>query len=136
MAAAFPRSGGIFAYILESEGPFWAFLYGWAELTVIRASAIGGIAAVFAKYLGHFMPLTSAAGALRRGGRRSSLIALLNYVGISYAAVLMNITTILKYGALVGLGLFAFTAGTARRARRRRRRRWSPRRRCSRRWCR
>ena len=69
MAAAFPRSGGIFAYILESEGRFWAFLYGWSELTVIRASAIGGIASIFAEYLGQFITLTSAAGTLRRGGR-------------------------------------------------------------------
>jgi amino acid transporter len=111
MAAAFPRSGGIFAYILESEGRFWAFLYGWSELTVIRASAIGGIASIFAKYLGQFITLSSqqehyvAAVTI-------VVIAFLNYIGISYASVLMNITTILKYGALVGLGLFAFTAGT------------------------
>ncbi len=110
MAAAFPRSGGIFAYILESEGRFWAFLYGWAELTVIRASAIGGIASIFAEYLGHFIPFTAvqehyvAAVAI-------ILIAFLNYIGLSYAAVLMNVTTVLKYGALLGLALFAFTAG-------------------------
>jgi len=111
MAAAFPRSGGIFAYILESEGRFWAFLYGWSELTVIRASAIGGIASIFAKYLGQFVALTSQE---ERYVAAITIIVIagLNYVGISYASVLMNITTILKYGALVGLGLFAFTAGT------------------------
>lgn len=111
MAAAFPRSGGIFAYILESEGRFWAFLYGWSELTVIRASAIGGIALIFAKYLGQFIALTE-----RQESHLAAivivLIGLLNYLGISYASVLMNVTTILKYGALVGLSLFAFTAGT------------------------
>jgi basic amino acid/polyamine antiporter, APA family len=111
MAAAFPRSGGIFAYILESEGRFWAFLYGWAELTVIRASAIGGIAAIFAKYLGQFVTLTSQQERYV-AAVTIVLIAALNYIGISYASALMNVTTILKYGALVGLGLFAFTAGT------------------------
>jgi amino acid transporter len=111
MAAAFPRSGGIFAYILESEGRFWAFLYGWSELTVIRASAIGGIATIFAQYLGHFVPL-SGQGERYVAAATIILISGLNYVGISYAAVLMNITTVLKYGALVGLALFAFTAGT------------------------
>jgi len=111
MAAAFPRSGGIFAYILESEGPFWAFLYGWSELTVIRASAIGGISAIFAKYLGQFITLSSQQERYV-AAVTIVVIALLNYVGISYASVLMNITTILKYGALLGLGLFAFTAGT------------------------
>lgn len=111
LAAALPRSGGIFAYILEAFGPFWAFLYGWAELTVIRAAAIGGIASVFASYFGQFVDLgpgqesyVAAAAIL--------VIATLNWVGISYAAVLMNVTTLLKYGALVGLTLLAFTGGT------------------------
>jgi amino acid transporter len=111
MAAAFPRSGGIFAYILESEGRFWAFLYGWSELTVIRASAIGGISTIFAQYLGHFVPL-SGQGERYVAAVTIILISALNYVGISYASVLMNFTTVLKYGALVGLALFAFTAGT------------------------
>ena len=110
LAGAYPRSGGIFAYILEGYGPFPAFLYGWSELTVIRASAIGGIATIFAEYLGFFIPFTPqevryvAAGTIL-------LIALLNYLGVSYASVLMNVTTLLKYGALAGLSLFAFTAG-------------------------
>lgn len=111
LAAALPRSGGIFAYIHEAFGPFWAFLYGWAELAVIRAAAVGGIASVFASYFGQFVSLTQpeeryvAALAI-------VLIAGLNYLGIGYAAVLMNLTTLLKYGALVGLTLLAFTGGT------------------------
>ncbi|HEY4320127.1 MAG TPA: amino acid permease [Gemmatimonadales bacterium] len=110
MAAAFPRSGGIFAYILESEGRFWAFLYGWSELTVIRASAIGGIAAIFARYLGQFVTLSSQQERYV-AAVTIIVIAALNYVGVSYASALMNVTTVLKYGTLLGLGLFAFTAG-------------------------
>ncbi len=110
MAAAFPRSGGIFAYILEGFGPFWAFLYGWAELTVIRAAAIGGIASVFASYLGYFVPM-SEMDQRYVAAATILVVAALNYVGVGYAAVLMNVTTILKYGALVGLTLFAFMGG-------------------------
>src|SRR5574338_1177197 len=58
LAAALPRSGGVFAYILEAFGPLPAFLFGWSELTVIRASALGAIATIFAEYLGHFITLT------------------------------------------------------------------------------
>jgi basic amino acid/polyamine antiporter, APA family len=109
LAAAFPRSGGIFAYILEAEGEFAAFMYGWAELTVFRAAAVGGISIIFAGYLGQFIPLTGlqerwVAAAL------IVLIALLNYLGVSYASALMNVTTVLKYGALLGLAAFAFGA--------------------------
>jgi amino acid transporter len=110
LAAAYPRSGGIFAYILEAWGPLPAFVYGWAELTVIRAAAIGGISLVFATYLGEFIPLTDLQERLTAAAV-ILLIALLNYLGIGIASLLMNVTTILKYGAMLGLGLFAFTAG-------------------------
>ena len=39
-------------------GPLPAFLFGWSELTVIRASALGAIATIFAEYLGYFIRLT------------------------------------------------------------------------------
>ena len=58
LAGALPRSGGVFAYILEAFGPLPAFLFGWSELTVIRASALGAIATIFAEYLGRFILLT------------------------------------------------------------------------------
>src|SRR5579864_9466790 len=56
LAAALPRSGGMFAYLLEAFGPLPAFLFGWTELVVIRAAALGAIATIFAEYLGFFVP--------------------------------------------------------------------------------
>jgi APA family basic amino acid/polyamine antiporter len=109
LAAALPRSGGVFAYILEGFGPLPAFLFGWSELTVIRASALGAIATIFAEYLGYFIHLDPvqvrwvAAVAIFAMGA-------LNYVGVSSAAVVMNLTTIAKFGALAALALLAFTA--------------------------
>ena len=110
LAGMYPRSGGILAYLHEAHGPFPAFLFGWAELTVIRASAIGAISTIFAEYLGRFIELTPM-GVRYVAATLIFLIALLNYLGITFASALMNITTILKYGALTGLALFAFTAG-------------------------
>jgi len=109
LAAALPRSGGVFAYILEGFGPLPAFLFGWSELTVIRASALGAIATIFAEYLGYFIHLDPvqvrwvAAVAIFGMGA-------LNYVGVSSAAVVMNLITIAKFGALAALALLAFTA--------------------------
>ena len=34
LAAALPRSGGVFAYILDAFGPLPAFLFGWSTLAV------------------------------------------------------------------------------------------------------
>src|SRR5436853_424849 len=50
LAAALPQTGGIFVYLREGWGRLAAFLFGWGELVVIRASALGAISTVFAEY--------------------------------------------------------------------------------------
>jgi len=109
LAGAMPRSGGIFAYLLEAYGPLPAFLFGWTELVVIRAAALGAIATIFAEYLGYFWPLTPAQ-VRHVAALAIVLIGAINYLGVQRAAVLQSITTALKYGALLALGLLAFTA--------------------------
>jgi basic amino acid/polyamine antiporter, APA family len=115
LAGAMPRSGGIFAYLLEAYGPLPAFLFGWTELVVIRAAALGAIATIFAEYLGYFVPLTALQV---RFVAAAAIIAIgaINYLGVQRAAVLQSATTVLKYAALMALGLLAFTAsgGSAR----------------------
>src|SRR5215210_3391141 len=111
LAGALPRSGGVFAYILESFGPLPAFLFGWSELTVIRASALGAIATIFAEYLGRFVPL-SPMGVRYVAAVAVVLVGLLNYLGVNRAALLMNLATVAKYAALAALVLLAFSAGT------------------------
>jgi basic amino acid/polyamine antiporter, APA family len=115
LAAALPRSGGIFAYLLESYGPLTAFLFGWSELTVIRASALGAIATVFAEYLGYFVPL-SPAGVRYVAAGAIVLIGLMNYAGVQRAAAVLSATTLVKYAVLLALGLLAFSASGGSRA--------------------
>ena len=111
LAAMYPRSGGVFAYIEEGLGPLPAFLFGWSQLAVIRASALGAISTIFAEYFSHFVPLTDpqvhwVAAALIAG------VGLLNYVGVKKASAVTNIATTLKYGALISLVVLAFTSPT------------------------
>ena len=109
LAASLPRSGGMFAYILEGFGPVPAFLFGWAELTVVRAAALGAIATIFAEYLGYFLPLT-AAEVREVAALTIIVVGLLNYVGVRRAAAVQSVTTYAKYGAVVALGLLALSA--------------------------
>ncbi len=50
LAAALPETGGLYAYLREGWGRQPAFLFGWSELVLIRANALGGIAVVFGGY--------------------------------------------------------------------------------------
>jgi amino acid transporter len=111
LAAAMPRSGGIFAYLLEGFGPMTAFLFGWSEVTVIRASALGATSTIFAEYLGFFLPLTPQQV---RYVAATAIVAVgaVNYIGILRAAAVMNVASIAKYIALIVLGVLALTAST------------------------
>jgi APA family basic amino acid/polyamine antiporter len=112
LAGALPRSGGIFAWLLESFGPLPAFVFGWTELAVIRASSLGATSTIFADYLGYFVPLTAmqvryvAAAVI-------VLIGAMNYLGVRRAAAVMSVATVAKYAAVMGLGLLAFTTPRA-----------------------
>src|SRR6185503_20062313 len=50
LSAAFPRSGGIYVFLREAFGPLPAFLFGWAELLIIRPGAYGAIGITAAAY--------------------------------------------------------------------------------------
>jgi amino acid transporter len=109
LAAAMPRSGGIFAWLLEAFGPLPAFLFGWTELAVIRASSLGATSTVFAEYLGHFVPL-SPMQVRYVAALVLLVVGAINYVGVKRAAAVTSITTITKYAAVMALGVLAFTA--------------------------
>jgi len=109
LAAALPRSGGVFTFLLETFGPLPAFLFGWSELTVIRASALGAIATIFAEYLGYFLHFDPPT-VRRVAAAAIVVIGCLNYAGVRAASAVMNVVTVAKFAAVALLGLLAFTA--------------------------
>ena len=109
LGAALPRSGGIFAYLLECFGPVPAFLYGWACLMVITPAALGATSTIFAEYLGYFLPI-SATRVHYVAALTIALMGVINYIGLRRASAVMNITTAAKFLAVIVLALLAFTA--------------------------
>ena len=110
LAAMYPRSGGVFVYIREAWGPLPAFLFGWTELIVIRPSALGAIAMIFAEYTRTFFDLGET-GVRTVAALAIAVLALTNYRSLMWAAVIENTTTAAKVLALVGLALIAFLFG-------------------------
>src|SRR6185312_12797922 len=102
LGAALPRSGGLFAYLLEAFGPWPAFLYGWACLMVITPAALGATSTIFAEYLGYFLPI-SAAGVHYVAALTIALMGIINYIGLRRASAVMNVTTAAKFVAVIVL---------------------------------
>ena len=116
LAGMFPRSGGVFVYLRESFGKLPAFLFGWTELVVIRASALGAISTVFAEYLLRSLGYDPRTAPYDNWVHYIAAIAIVvtavfNYTGVKWSAILLNLTTFAKYGALVILVLLAFLIG-------------------------
>jgi len=122
LAALFPRSGGIYVFIREAFGPLPAFLFGWAELLIIRPGAYGAISITSAAYTLRVLGLDPAATAVTVAGQAVRaeqllaalfvlLVAVVNYVGIHRAAIVQNVSTALKVGALALLVVLGFALG-------------------------
>ncbi len=112
IAGVFPRTGGLYVYLREGWGTLPAFLFGWAELVVIRAAAVGAISTTFAEYLlrvlGYdpavppydwYVHLIAAAAI--------AITGTFNVVGLRWGSLVQNITTVAKYAGLLAIVLLA-----------------------------
>ena len=100
LAAMMPKAGGQYVYLREAFGPMYGFLYGWTFFTVIQTGTIAAVAVAFAKFLGVFVPDVP---------QKTVAIVLivfltwLNTRGLRTGALVQNVFTVAKTGALVGL---------------------------------
>src|SRR5215468_9085879 len=110
LAGALPHTGGVFVYLREGFGRLPAFLFGWSELTIIRASALGAIATVFAEYLLRMLGVgvTSNNTVHYVAAASILLVAFFNFVGVHIGALIQNLTASTKYLTLVLLVLVSF----------------------------
>jgi basic amino acid/polyamine antiporter, APA family len=114
LSGEFPATGGMYVFIREGWGRLPAFLFGWSELVLIRAASLGAISTTFSEYLlrvlGHdpsvapyndYVHYVAAVAIV--------LTATFNYVGVAWSSLVLNVTTLAKYGGLlfiIGLAFF------------------------------
>jgi APA family basic amino acid/polyamine antiporter len=117
LSAMIPRSGGIYVYLREAFGRLPAFLFGWSELVILRPAAYGAIAVTSAEYLWRVAGVDGAVSAFGTpltiaqvmAAAMIVVVGAINYQGIALGAVVQNVSTVLKVGALlvlIALGLF------------------------------
>lgn len=110
LAILYPRSGGIYVYLREAFGKLPAFLFGWAELLILRPAAYGAIAVTSAEYLLRTFGVDGAppvVGPLSRAQvvavAMIATVAAVNRRGVEFGAFVQNVSTALKVAALLGL---------------------------------
>src|SRR5690349_7318141 len=115
LAAALPETGGFYAYLREGWGRLPAFLFGWSELVLIRANALGGIAVVFGEYLLRSIgvdPVEHYIAARCLSAGAIAFAAAANIRGANIGAFIVGVATWAKFAALLVLALSAFVLGS------------------------
>src|SRR4029450_8752848 len=100
LGAMLPQSGGLYVYMREAYGPFWAFLYGWTITLVVIPGSMAALTTAFLLYLKLFLPMTfwveKAVGIVILLG-----LAFVNARGAKLGAGVQNLFTILKVSGLL-----------------------------------
>ena len=107
-----PDTGGEYVYISRTFGPYAGFMFGWAQLFIIRTYAAAGLALIVAEYLGYFIGINSNTRILIALGV-ILIIGTFNYTGIQRAGIFQRYSTIIKVGGLLSIVTigFIFSAG-------------------------
>ena len=104
LGSRFPNTGGEFIYISKAFGPFWGFIFGWAQLLIIRTSPAAGISLITANYVGYFFDINQF---------QKNIIAILiiilfgivNYLGVQRASFYNKFSSLVKT-----LGIIVFVS--------------------------
>lgn len=116
LAAALPHSGGPYVFLREAWGRLPAFLFGWTQLTLIRAASLGAVSTVFGEYFLRsfgYEPAQhpGAADALAAGALIFATAA--NVTGVRLGAGVVGASTAAKYLGLVAIVACALWLGGA-----------------------
>ncbi len=119
LAAMMPGSGGEFVYFKRIYGRFFSFLYGWANLVVMKSATIAALAFIFSQSLYALLPPAWVAGlgasAFAVKIFATLLIVLLSYVnfrGVVLSAVISKVLITGIVGAMLIFIGYAFTGHT------------------------
>jgi APA family basic amino acid/polyamine antiporter len=113
LATAYPKEGGDYVYLSRAYGKWSGFLFGWAQLTVIRPGDIAVMAFAFSTYARTiYDPLASHPAVSHRlyAAIATVILTFINIIGVKEGKWTQNLLTVVKglgLVAIVGVAFFA-----------------------------
>ena len=116
VSSAIPETGGLYAFLRDGWGRIYGFLFGWAQLVIIRAASLGAISITFAEYFIRVLGYDPRVAPYDMYSHRLAAVAIVvtatfNIVGVKWGALVTNLTTLAKYGGLMFIIILALTLG-------------------------
>ncbi len=115
LAAALPRTGGLYAYLEETYGRVWGFLLGWVQTLIYTPGSVAALAIIFATQVGLFVPLTPVSQLLVAVGAIFFLI-FFNIQSTKQGGFIQTVLTIAKLIPIVLITVLGFLRGTGGQA--------------------
>ncbi len=113
IAAAIPKSGGLYIYLEELYGETIGFLLGWVQAIISYPASVAAQAIAFATYASVFVPLDSTQQKILALGVLS-FILIMNVLSTRYGGIIQTVATVGKLipiVAIIALGLISKTTG-------------------------
>jgi APA family basic amino acid/polyamine antiporter len=116
IASYLPRTGGFYAFLREGWGRLPAFLFGWGQVTIVRAAALGAIAITFAEYFLRLTGIDPTVPPHDQTARYLAAAAIVftagaNILGVRWGAALINATALAKFCGLAFIVVLALAVG-------------------------
>ncbi len=109
LATMYPREGGDYVYLTRAYGRCVGYLFGWAQLLIIRPGDVALMAFVFARYAQTlYAPFRNCGPAYAAAA--VSVLTAVNVLGVKKGKWTQNLLTVMKalgLSAIIATGLFA-----------------------------
>jgi APA family basic amino acid/polyamine antiporter len=102
-----PKTGGLYVFIREAFGNAVGFVFGWANLWVIKPTVIASITSVFALYFCQAVHLPKSSE-LMVGWAAILILTFVNWLGVREGARTQSLLTTLKVIGILGMCAAAF----------------------------
>jgi APA family basic amino acid/polyamine antiporter len=119
IATEIPATGGFYAFLREGWGRLPAFLFGWSQITIVRAAALGAISITFAEYFLRALGFDPSVAPYDQyshyvAAAAIAVTALFNIVGVRWGAGVTSLTTAAKFAGLCFIIILALAVGLPR----------------------
>lgn len=119
VSSILPRTGGFYAFLRDGWHRLLGFLFGWSQLVMVRAFALGAVAITFSEYFLRVLGYDPTAAPYDRVAHYIAASAIVitatfNIVGVRWGALVTNLTTLGKFAGLSFVIVVALLIGLPR----------------------
>lgn len=112
LAAAIPKTGGLYIYMNEIYGDFWGFLLGWVQTVIYTPGSVAALAIVFATQASVLVPMGAITQKLLAIGVMA-LLLIFNIVGTKQGGIVQTVATVGKLIPIVAITVWGLLRGGA-----------------------